>query len=220
MKKGSGGAISRSLIGAVYETVIAHKLFFAIYEKITLLLGLLSVPLAFSFLTYFFAAGGVPTLLVPDVASTGGSALLIGGFVMALVIHEASHLVVLTNHGVRATSVGISLAGVFGAYVQADMNPETYHKIKVPFFSCGVGSGLLAFLILLALGLSILPSAIPAAVAFFWFTVLNALPAPLMDGGKIFESGLEIARLERRVYHVSVLIIASWIAAIVYHLVV
>lgn len=220
MKKGAGGAISSSLIDAVYETVTAHKSFFAFYERMTFLLGMLSVPLVLSFLTYFFAAGTVPNLLIPDISSVAESLLLIGGLVVALIIHELSHLVILTNHGVRATSVGISLAGVFGGYVQADMERETYRRLKAPFFSCGVGSGLLAFLVLSALGAVVFPTIIPAAVAFFWFTVLNALPAPLMDGGKIFESVLEALRIEKHLYPISALIFASWMAAIIYHLVI
>ncbi len=203
------------LIDVIFTSVSANSRLFRGYEAVVSALGALSVSLTIAFLTLFFAYGDIPPVLVPNISSITDFSLLITGLLVSLILHEVSHVVILANHGIRAKSMGISVTGIFGAYVQADMDIETYRIVKSPFYSCGVGANLLIFLILFALGSTIVPAITPAATVSFWFLILNSIPAPLMDGGKIFEHQLEAMRLERFVDHVSVAILVLWLLAIV-----
>ncbi len=214
-KGGRLAGLSGPLIDAIFKSVSANNRFFRRYEAFASTFGALSVVITISFLTFFFAYGHIPPALVPNISSAFDFSLLIAGLLSSLILHEVSHVIILANHGIRAGSIGISVTGIFGAYVQADMDIETYRKVKSPFYSCGVGSNLLMFLTLFALSVTIVPAITPAATVSFWFLVLNSIPAPLMDGGKIFESLLEALRLERFADHVSISILAIWLLAIV-----
>ncbi len=214
-KGGRLAGLSGPLIDAIFRSVSANNGFFQRYESVASTFGSLSVVFTISFLTLFFAYGHIPPVLMPSISSAFDFALLIAGLLAALILHEVSHVIILANHGIRAESMGISVTGIFGAYVQADMDLETYRIVKSPFYSCGVGSNLVMFLILFALSATVVPAIMPATAVSFWFLILNSIPAPLMDGGKIFESLLEAVRLERFVDHVSVAILVVWLLAIV-----
>lgn len=203
-------SLSRPLIDAVFRLANGRKAFQA-YETVATSLGAVSVPLTLTFLTVFFAQGSLPSILVPEIDNLYGFLTLIAGLVSSLAIHELSHVITLANHGIKAEVLGISLSGVIGGYVKADVPKEDYEKIKFPFFSCGVGANLLVFLLALAAGLAGVPQLVPFAAVSFWFMVINSIPAPLMDGGKIFEGLLESLRLERFSDHISALIITMWI---------
>ncbi len=206
--------LSRPLIDAVFRLANGRKAFRA-YEIIATSLGAVSVPLTLTFLTVFFARGSLPSILVPEIDNLYGFFTLIGGLILSIAIHELSHIITLANHGIKAEAFGISLTGVFGGYVKADIPKEDYEKIKFPFFSCGVGANLLVFLLALAAGLTMVPELVPFAAVSFWFMVINSIPAPLMDGGKIFEGLLESLRLERFSDHISALIVTAWILVFV-----
>ncbi|MBC7120905.1 MAG: hypothetical protein H5T33_04910 [Candidatus Methanosuratus sp.] len=215
-KGGKHRGLSDSLINVIFNSVAVNHRFFRGYESVVNILGSLSVVFTLSFLTFFFASGYIPPTLAPNISSPFEFALLIVGACVSLILHEVSHVIILANHGIRAKSMGISVTGIFGAYVQADMDLETYRKVKLPFYSCGVGSNLLIFLILFVLSDTIMPAITPAAAVSCWFLILNSIPAPLMDGGKIFESQLESMRIERYTTLISVSILMVWLLAVVY----
>lgn len=215
-KGGKFAGLSGPLINAIFNSVSANRRFFRSYEAVVSAFGSLSVAFTLSFLTLFFASGYIPKVLVPDVSSAFDFALLVAGACISLILHEVSHVIVLANHGIRAKSIGGSVTGIFGAYVEADMDVETYSKVKLPFYSCGVGSNLIIVLALFLLSITILPAIAPAAAVSFWFLIINSIPAPLMDGGKIFEFKLEAMHLERHTVLVSALILFAWITAIAY----
>lgn len=205
------GGLTRPLTDTVFK--LAHgKRSFRAYETLVTCLGAISVPLTLTFLTFLFAQGFLPPILVPQIDNLYGFLALIVGLTFSLVTHELSHIVTLANHGIKVKSVGISLNGVIGGYVKADIPKEEYDKIKFPFFSCGVGTNLLVFLLALSASSIGVHELKPFAAVTFWFVVINSIPAPLMDGGKIFEGLLEALRIDRFSDHISAAIIIIWLA--------
>lgn len=212
VKKTGHKNTSTPFVDTIFWMVRRKKVFEA-YETTVTFLGTVSVPVTLIFLTVFFSQGHLPGLLFPQIDSLFGFLMIILGLISALFIHELSHIIILANHGIKAKSFGISLEGVFGGYVQADVPVEDYQKIKLPFFSCGVGANMLTCLLLFTICIFGISELVPFSAATFWFMILNSIPAPLMDGGRIFESLLENLGLERFVDHISASIIIIWILA-------
>jgi len=181
------------MLSKIYCFVNSNKTLFFFYDKVVTFLGFLSVLFSLAFITLIIAFDSFLGFFLPSVNGLLDFLLLIISIAMAISVHELSHIVILANRSVRARSAGLSLKGIVGGYVEADVDEETYGRLIQPFFSCGLGSNLLLFLILGLISIVFPILWIPAAVNL-WFAVLNSIPAPLMDGGKIFEIYLQAIR--------------------------
>ncbi|MBC7112536.1 MAG: hypothetical protein H5T34_00700 [Candidatus Methanomethyliales bacterium] len=193
----------------------SNKKIFNLYELAVGGLGALSVPSVLLSITLFFAYGSIPDLLLPSFKDSLSFVFLISSLILGLVLHEFSHIIVLANRGVKNISVGISISGIWGGFVKADVSPETYSEIKLPFYSSGLGSNLLIFLLFLPFA-KINPYLHIISVVNFWLLVMNAIPAPLMDGGKVFESIFKRLNLEKYMELISAGVLLIWLMIIIF----
>ena len=177
-------------------------------------LGALSVPFVLLSITFFFAYGSIPDLLLPSLGNPLSFVVLISSLILGLVLHEFSHVVVLANRGVESISIGMSISGIWGGFVKADLSPETYSEIKLPFYSSGLGSNLLIFLLFLPFA-KINPYLHIISAVNFWLLVMNAIPAPLMDGGKVFEATFKRLKLEKYMELISAGVLLLWLLIII-----
>lgn len=192
----------------------SNKEVFKIYEIVVGILGVLSVPFVLISITFFFAYGSIPTPFLPTMTDPLAFLFLIASFVFGLLLHEFSHIVVLANRNVENISVGISASGIWGGFVRADVTPETYSKIQLQFYSSGLGANLLLFLLFLPFS-AFSPHLHVVSVANFWLLIINAIPAPLMDGGKIFEATFKLLKLEGHVEAISLGVLLLWLLIII-----
>ena len=192
----------------------SNKKIFGLYELAVGGLGALSVPSVLLSITFFFAYGSIPDLFLPSFRDTLSFVFLILSLILGLVLHEFSHMVVLANRGVKNISIGISISGIWGGFVKAEVSPETYSEIKLPFYSSGLGSNLLIFLLFLPFA-RINPYLHIISAVNFWLLVMNAIPAPLMDGGKVFEAIFKRLGLERYMELISAGVLLLWLLIII-----
>lgn len=148
-------------------------------------------------------------MFLPSFIDPVASIMLLASFILGLVLHEFSHIAILANRGIREISMGFSISGIWGGFVKADITPETYIKIQLPFYSSGLGCNFLLFLLFLPFFyfnsyLHLI------SVANFWLLILNGIPAPLMDGGKVFEVTLKRLDLEDRMELISATVMLIW----------
>ncbi|MGQ9759974.1 MAG: hypothetical protein ACUVQ5_05340 [Candidatus Methanomethylicaceae archaeon] len=185
------------------------------YELIITKTGYLSVPFVLASITFFFAYGAIPNLFLPSLMDPLAFSLLIISFIVGIILHEFSHVVILTNRNVTNISIGLSISGIWGGFIKADIDPETYSEIQIPFYSSGLGLNLLLFLVFFPfVALNAYLHII--SVANFWLLLINGIPAPLMDGGKVFEVTLRRLNLEGHVEFISIGVLLLWFFIILY----
>lgn len=199
---------------AIVKICRSNKKTFKSYELVVSGLGVLSVPFVLACITLFFAFGSLPILLIPSLNDPLAFIFLIASFILGLILHEFSHIVVLANWGVKDISIGISISGIWGGFVRADINKETYSKIQLPFYSSGLGSNLLLLLLFLPF-VNFSPYLHIISIANFWLLIINAIPAPLLDGGKIFEATFRYMNLEKYMEAISIGILLLWFLIII-----
>ncbi|MCX8181923.1 MAG: hypothetical protein N3D12_02265 [Candidatus Methanomethyliaceae archaeon] len=199
---------------AIVKTCKSNKKAFKTYEVVVCSLGFLSVPFVLACITLFFACGSIPKFFLPFLIDSFTFIFLIIALILGLFIHEFSHIVVLANREVKNISTGISISGIWGGFVKADITPETYSKIQLPFYSSGLGSNLLLFLLFLPF-LTLSPHLHIMSVANFWLLTINAIPAPLMDGGKVFEAIFRHLKLEKYMEVISIGVLLFWFLIII-----
>lgn len=200
---------SLKIVEKASNFINSNEAFFFFYDKIVTFLGLFSVLFSLIFITLVIAIDPFLGFFLPSIDGLMDFLVLTASIAFAIMIHELSHIVILVNRSIRVKSAGLSIKGIVGGYVQADVDQETYARIVRPFFSSGLGSNMLFFLIFAIFSTLYTLLWIPAAVNL-WFAVLNSIPAPLMDGGKIFEIYLEKIKNKTIVDILPPLILVLW----------
>ncbi len=111
-------------------------------------------------------------------------------------------------------SMELSMSGIWGGFVKADIAPEIYRMIQLPFYSSGLGCNFLLFLAFLPF-VTLNAYLHIISVANFWLLFINGMPAPLMAGGKVFEATLKRLRLERHMELISIGVLLLWFLIII-----
>ncbi|MCC6013326.1 MAG: hypothetical protein LM593_03060 [Candidatus Verstraetearchaeota archaeon] len=188
--------------------LIIHKNFFKLYEKIIYSLGLLSVPFILISITFLIAYGSIPKILLPSSLDYISFFIIISSFIISIFLHEISHVIILTNRDISNINLGISLRGIIGGFISANIDVKTYNEIILPFYSSGLGLNFLLFLIFLPF-FYINSYLHIISVINFWLLFMNGIPAPFVDGGKLFE--ILSKRVNIELEYISIVIILIWL---------
>lgn len=174
------------------------------------MLGICSTPFIITAITFFIAYGKIPSVLLPSMNDLFSFTIIVISVVVSLIVHELSHIVVLINHGAKNLSINISTKGVWGWFVKADVEGDRREELILPFYSVGLGSNLLLFLAFLPFQ-GINPYLHIISIVNFWLLFVNGMPAPIIDGGKLFELILAKLRIDRYMEVLSIFIMFTWI---------
>lgn len=196
------------------EIVRKHPSFFKSYERLTSSLGICSTPFVLTTITSFIACGEIPSIFLPSINDLSSFMVIIISAIISLILHEFSHVVVLINHGASDISIGISTKGVWGWFIKAKIEENRCRELILPFYSVGLGSNLLLFLLFLSFK-NINPYLHIISIVNFWLLLINGIPAPLIDGGKLFELILAKLKVEKYIEVISICIMLTWMFILV-----
>ncbi len=187
---------------------LIYKNYFKLYEKIIYPLGLLSVPFILISITFLIAYGSIPKIFLPLSSDYISFFLIIFSFIIGIFLHEISHIIILTNRDINDIHLGFSLHGIVGGFTTAKINPKIYNEIILPFYSSGLGLNFLLFLIFLPF-FYINSYLHIISVINFWLLLINSIPAPFVDGGKLYE--ILLKKININLEYISITIILIWL---------
>ncbi|MCS7098470.1 MAG: hypothetical protein NZ922_05800 [Candidatus Methanomethyliaceae archaeon] len=173
-------------------------------------MGLFSIPFVLVTITIIIVYGGIPSIFMPLMGDVAAFIIMITSIIISLLIHELSHIIVLINHGVSNISLCVSMRGAWGWLVKADVDPKMCNELILPFYSIGLGANLLLFLIFLIF-YNLNPYLHIISVVNFWILLINGIPAPIIDGGRLFEVLLIKLRIEKHIENISIFILVVWL---------
>ncbi|MDH5806180.1 MAG: hypothetical protein QXW62_04325 [Candidatus Methanomethylicaceae archaeon] len=106
------------------------------------------------------------------------------------------------------------MRGILGFFVKADVDSKKCEEVIPFFYSIGLGSNLLLFLIFLPF-FEINPYLHIISIVNFWLLFINGIPAPLLDGGRIFEILLKKLKIEKNIELISISLLIIWLLLLI-----
>jgi len=203
----------------IYRTAARFPGFWKIFEHVTAVLGIVMVPFSVWFVTYLIAFWKFPFLPRQAEAFSGGNmAGFAVGFIIAAILHEGAHGIVLANNGIKIKRVGAVIGLLVGGMVEAD--EETFKlagpKVKLRFNAASIGNNAL---IAILLGLLWMATGVEVfafmAIGDLIFGVMNSLPVSPKDGGWVYDDLVEMYLhsdgLQKAASFIRVALLIGWV---------
>lgn len=166
------------------------------FERITTLFGIGMIVLTIVGPTYYLAVGNIPLMQYIELEMSGVSALVfILGLILALVVHEFAHGIILANNGIKIMRVGAMAGSMVGGFVEAEETTffQSEPVVRLRFNATGLGTNALLALILLVIGIASSSQLfLLLALSNLFFGFINSFPISPLDGGWVYEDMIKL----------------------------